>query len=561
MASDAVLEAVVLSELAHTGAPHPVRAAPGPQSGPRFAPQESVGRYKKSPGASKAGWGTTALATWTLVSVALAGAAACLSFTSQTLAAVATWRWLTLASAAVGLQPALEVASWGVTLALESAWGDAGGALYFVVGTRRPLKHAAYAGGLVLAFQLATTHADEATPWGLFTQRCLYCLFLSRLGALVTGVAAKAGASAFYRRAFVRRLRGALDREVAVGRVLSGAPRCLPGAPHDRLADVHRWQRYLRRVPALRYVERDADPSDDVPDASEVDAMTAALAARLRVAGDGFDAGPLAPLLAAPVATVTRATLRAAVEAMLRDRDALVRTLADAKGIVGSLRAYFGSACQVLLGLAYLVIFRVDVAKAWIMVSSVVVALSVVYGVSARSLYDATVFLVCVHPFDVGDIVVVQSQTYEVCNMDLLTTLLTTTDGSRVWYPNSQLTSQPITNLSRSDRKWESFDLSLDVGTPLDAFDTIQRETRAFLAERPDQFTGECSCQIVAGGDPLKIRISLSLQYAFNAGEQVKLAAARHAAFGFVSSQLHALCNAYPTMRYTFGDAGRVVCC
>ena len=50
-----------------------------------------------------------------------------------------------------------------------------------------------------------------------------------------------------------------------------------------------------------------------------------------------------------------------------------------------------------------LVCRQVDIQKVWLLFSSVVLAFAFVFGNSIRQLYEAVIFLFVIHPYDVGD--------------------------------------------------------------------------------------------------------------------------------------------------------------
>lgn len=47
---------------------------------------------------------------------------------------------------------------------------------------------------------------------------------------------------------------------------------------------------------------------------------------------------------------------------------------------------------------------QVDLSKAWLTFSSIVLAFAFIFGNNIRNLYEAVIFLFVVHPFDVGDV-------------------------------------------------------------------------------------------------------------------------------------------------------------
>ena len=57
---------------------------------------------------------------------------------------------------------------------------------------------------------------------------------------------------------------------------------------------------------------------------------------------------------------------------------------------------------------------QVDLQKTWVMFSSIVLAFAFVFGNSVRSIYESLIYLFVVHPFDVGDKIIVDSVSSKV---------------------------------------------------------------------------------------------------------------------------------------------------
>ena len=57
---------------------------------------------------------------------------------------------------------------------------------------------------------------------------------------------------------------------------------------------------------------------------------------------------------------------------------------------------------------------QVDLQKTWVMFSSIVLAFAFVFGNSVRTVYESIIYLFVVHPFDVGDKIIVDSVSSKV---------------------------------------------------------------------------------------------------------------------------------------------------
>ena len=104
---------------------------------------------------------------------------------------------------------------------------------------------------------------------------------------------------------------------------------------------------------------------------------------------------------------------------------------------------------------------QVDVTKVWISFSSIIVAFSFIFSKAISDLFLSVVFLFVVHPFDVGDGILIGTDMHYVEEISLQNTVLKRWDGARIWYPNMVMLAAPVVNMSRSGCKWESFTVTL----------------------------------------------------------------------------------------------------
>ena len=56
---------------------------------------------------------------------------------------------------------------------------------------------------------------------------------------------------------------------------------------------------------------------------------------------------------------------------------------------------------------------QVDIQKVWLLFSSVVLAFAFIFGNSIRQLYEAVIFLFVIHPYDVGDWLMIDTVQYQ----------------------------------------------------------------------------------------------------------------------------------------------------
>jgi len=67
---------------------------------------------------------------------------------------------------------------------------------------------------------------------------------------------------------------------------------------------------------------------------------------------------------------------------------------------------------------------QVPLEKTWVAFSSIVLAFAFVFGNSVKTLYESIIYLFVVHPFDVGDKIIVEAVTSKVCPLSLASLLV-----------------------------------------------------------------------------------------------------------------------------------------
>ena len=139
----------------------------------------------------------------------------------------------------------------------------------------------------------------------------------------------------------------------------------------------------------------------------------------------------------------------------------------------------------------FLAIFDANVKQIWLTISSAIVLFSFVFASSMRILYLNVMFLLATHPYDVGDQVQLDNgDTLTVDRMSILTTQFIKGDNSRTYIPNERLAQQSITNLTRLEKKDDSFRVFLDLNTPAETFTELQEMVQRFMSDNPQDYRG-----------------------------------------------------------------------
>ncbi|KAL3133021.1 hypothetical protein ABBQ38_006930 [Trebouxia sp. C0009 RCD-2024] len=222
--------------------------------------------------------------------------------------------------------------------------------------------------------------------------------------------------------------------------------------------------------------------------------------------------------------------VRAAVCTIFRERVNLSVQLKDTKTVVGRLQWVIGLGLHIVAFFIYLTIFDVDLQKTWVMFSSIVLAFAFVFGNSVRSVYESIIYLFVVHPFDVGDKIIVDSVSSKVEEITLSATIVRCSDGGRMWYSNTKLAASNLINLSRSDNKHESFKFMVDISTPASVLDGMSRSMRAHMDANSTEYKpGSATVSFNSNGDPLKVQLVAGFDFSHNGVDGARTEKARSA--------------------------------
>ena len=503
---------------------------------------------------------------------------------TTTMLGVDLWRYLASAGAVSGIVLTTHATYILATRFVESQVVSSYEALYFLFGTRKPMRSTLRVGGTLVVYNtLLVAHRVPSEKFDTayaVAGKLLICALLFSCANLFRAVVAKWMASYLHTRAHFERLREALRREFVLWKLLSEAADAAPqetSLQHvasvklrravdqnnavertDRgpapVVAAHLLQKHIRKNGLMDWISdgfTDEIGEDDGGDGEEISIDTARVTARsLKAALDTGILHRLSTELATSAKTLFGAPgtgnfdlphIQRVVQRAFDDRANLAATLSDTNTVVGTLRSAIGCVLHSLLIIAYLIVFGVDVNKAWLTIASVIVATSVIFGQSLRNAYDSFIFLLVVNAFDVGDTIAVDDDSYVVEHIRWSTTIVRAGNGNRVWIPTPRLAAGSLSNLSRSAEMWDTFKLCLDVGTRAETISKLDAAVREYIEVHRHDFTGKSSCQLVAGEDPMKVRLCISFQYSFNASEQARLGEARHGLLTHVSEALPGL--------------------
>jgi len=220
-----------------------------------------------------------------------------------------------------------------------------------------------------------------------------------------------------------------------------------------------------------------------------------------------------------PCATFSRARLDRALKTVFEARFDLRVALLDAHAAVNSVSNFLaGTAlCAWMMILVLLFAGDANSYNVWVGITGFFVALAVVLGPTLQSLFANIVFLFVRHPMDVGDLVVLDGDWFEVERMELVSTTLRRWDGLVQQRSNASLAEASISNLSRTREYWQSVKFSVDVPCVRGAFLRRARDfVDAYVAQHPRSFTGAFQLSVTGMADPLQAALQLDVELRYS---------------------------------------------
>lgn len=235
---------------------------------------------------------------------------------------------------------------------------------------------------------------------------------------------------------------------------------------------------------------------------------------------------------------ITSQDVCAAILQVFRERQNLAASLTDTKSVVGKLETMVGVVLHIVMAFLYLVIFRVDVMNFYLTFSSMILAFSFIFNQSLRMIYENAVFLFVIHPYDIGDTLLLDKQACRVDAINLTYTTMTDPSNAQLWYPNEKLRAAPFINLSASGNRCETLAVAVDVDTPLGVAEDLRAAAAAVTRLQPKEVDGEPGVALAASPDPLKYVLEVSWTLSHNGVDAARGARLRNAVHAALFARL-----------------------
>nr|GMD43533.1 mechanosensitive ion channel protein 6-like [Ipomoea batatas] len=185
---------------------------------------------------------------------------------------------------------------------------------------------------------------------------------------------------------------------------------------------------------------------------------------------------------------ISKRALKNWVVNAFRERRALALSLNDTKTAVNKLHQMLNVLVAILIVVIWLLILRVATTHFFVFISSQVLLVVFMFGNTAKTTFEAIIFLFVMHPYDVGDRVEIDGVQMIVEEMNILTTVFLRFDNQKITYPNSVLSTKPISNYYRSPDMGDAIDFAIHISTPMEKIATMKERITRYIENKSEHW-------------------------------------------------------------------------
>ncbi|XP_009767353.1 mechanosensitive ion channel protein 6-like [Nicotiana sylvestris] len=185
---------------------------------------------------------------------------------------------------------------------------------------------------------------------------------------------------------------------------------------------------------------------------------------------------------------ISKRALKNWVVNAFRERRALALSLNDTKTAVNKLHHMLNVLVGVIILVVWLLILKVATTHFLVFLSSQVLLVVFMFGNTAKTTFEAIIFLFVMHPFDVGDRVEIDGTQMVVEEMNILTTVFLRYDNQKIIYPNSVLSTKPISNYYRSPDMGDAIEFCIHISTPMEKISMMKEKITRYVENKSDHW-------------------------------------------------------------------------
>ncbi|KAL5200181.1 hypothetical protein ABZP36_021384 [Zizania latifolia] len=213
---------------------------------------------------------------------------------------------------------------------------------------------------------------------------------------------------------------------------------------------------------------------------------------------------------------IKKSALKNFVVKAYRDRKSLVHSLNDTKTAVMQLHNLVRVLVIIIVIIITLLLMGIATTKILLVISSQLLVVVFIFGNACKTVFEALIFVFIMHPFDVGDRCVIDGTQMVVEEMNILSTVFLKNDNEKIYYPNSVLSTKPISNFYRSPNMYDTIDFAIDVSTSIERIGALKSRIKGYIDSKPTHWCPVHTVNLKDILDVNKINMSLCVQHTMN---------------------------------------------
>lgn len=162
---------------------------------------------------------------------------------------------------------------------------------------------------------------------------------------------------------------------------------------------------------------------------------------------------------------LTRREFRDTVVQIYRERKGLAQSIRNTSQALGTIDVILLVISSLITLVICLSVFGVNFWAALLPFGTLLAACTFVFDTSAKSLFTGILFQFVTHPYDAGDLVMIDGNYMTVENIGILGTVFIGGDGTQQYAPTAVLLTKIICNIRRSGPMGESLTFNIDFRT------------------------------------------------------------------------------------------------
>ncbi|XP_038878911.1 mechanosensitive ion channel protein 10-like [Benincasa hispida] len=213
---------------------------------------------------------------------------------------------------------------------------------------------------------------------------------------------------------------------------------------------------------------------------------------------------------------IKRKTLKNWLVNVYIERKSLAHSLNDTKTAIEELNKLASAIVLIVIIIEWLLLMGFLTTQVLVFVSSQILLVVFMFGNTARTVFEAIIFVFVMHPFDVGDRCVVDGVQMVVEEMNILTTIFLRYDNEKIFYPNSVLATKPISNYYRSPEMSDSIEFSVDFSTSIESIGALKARIKTYLESKPQFWRPNHSVIVKEIENINKMKLALCVNHTIN---------------------------------------------